>query len=190
VNTFPCGDAQAFMIDYLTTYFTTVVGDVSLISDCLTADTIPSLVARIEAILATAKLWEEDIGTEEEFKNIDWEWLTFDLTQQDITDELLEVGFEGMEEIQSIVETLINDSKLIDVIQTEIGNRAGNVTTTVSSVVATTAAPAATTTTAAVIGAPATTAGNPYAPGQGMINNFNYQLFIQSSRNFGLKPNF
>ena len=110
--TYPCGDATAFLTNHLTTYFTDVVGDVSLIADCLTAPTMASLTARIESILATAKHWEEDVGTEQEFKDIDWDWLTYDLTADDITDEFLETGLENMEEIQAIIDILLNDIHL------------------------------------------------------------------------------
>ena len=191
VTTLTCGDAQAELITFLTSYFTDVVEDVSLIADCLTADTMVGLTARIESILATAKLWEEEVGTEQEFKEINWDWLTFDLTVEDITDEWLEEGLEGMEELQMIILILLNDNKLIDVIQEEIGNRAStDATTTAGAMAATTTAGAAAATTTAngilamasnatttatilvtttVASGAQSTGGNPYAPGQGIV---------------------
>ena len=160
----PCGDVQAALIEYLTEYFTDVVGDVSLVADCLTADTMAALTTRLESILGTAKNWEEDVGTEEEFKEIDWSWITYDLTAEDITEEFLQTNYESMEEIQAIVDVLINgDIKLIDTIQKEIGNvEDATTTSTVTTTVATTtgngmAATTAVTTAATTAATTATT---------------------------------
>ena len=180
----PCGGAMAGLENYLKTYFNEVIGDPVLIWDCFDSPTKAALSTRLEAILGVAKIWDQESpNTDQDFKEIDWDWITYDLTADDITDEFLQTNLEGMDEIDDILSTLINDNKLIDTIQEEIGNRQAT-TTAASTTVAPTGDTAAATTTAGTTtttqdidaganstpvttgdNAATTSTANPYAPG-------------------------
>lgn len=107
---------------------------------CLLAPQFDSLVIRIEAQLTVAKQWDPAQG--DAYEEIDWEWLTFDLTQEELTQEFIETGLETMEELQFLFDDDTIDPEEMALNLTELLGTAE-------------------TTTAAAM---TTTAGNPYAP--------------------------
>lgn len=147
----PCTTATAAVEAQLTSYFTDVLNqDPAVIAECLSAPTMAGLTVKLEATLGVAKNWD---GNDEDFKAIDWDWLTYDLVAEDITDEFLQTNLEGMEELQAIIDILLTDIKLIDVLQTALGKSLVDATTT--TVATTTAGMDAATTTANGIAADA-----------------------------------
>ena len=62
------------------------------------------------------------------------QWITFDLTAADMTDEFLQINLEAMPEIQDIVDAIINNNNFIDQVQTQIQSRG---TTTPSAIITT-----------------------------------------------------
>jgi hypothetical protein len=109
---------------------------------CLVAPEFDSLVIRLEAQLIVAKEW--DPNNAQDYEDIDWDWLTFDLTQEDLTEEFLQTNLEQMEELQFLFDDdTIDPNEMAFNLTQLLGTFEGE------------------TTTAAMV---TTTAGNPYAP--------------------------
>jgi hypothetical protein len=76
-----------------------------------------SLTARVEMQLKVAKSWTEDIGDMTDFENLKWDWVTFDLTQDNITEEFLQENLENDEDFNDLFDKIDINEFIEDIVE-------------------------------------------------------------------------
>ena len=67
--------------------------------------------------LKVAKSWTEDIGDMTDFENLKWDWVTFDLTQDNITEEFLQENLENDEDFNDLFDKIDINEFIEDIVE-------------------------------------------------------------------------